>query len=125
MSGMRAILRFQGWLYLITGIWPVVHVRSFEWVTGKKYDHFLLHTVGLLLFVIGAVLLEALRRDHVTRELLWLAAGSAAALCAIDIVYFLNGRLPPVYLLDAVIEACLSLAAFSFAKRVQAANHLR
>jgi hypothetical protein len=122
---MRMLLQFQGWLYVITGLWPVVHVRSFEWVTGKKYDYFLLHTVGLLLCVIGAVLLEALRRDRVTRELLWLAAGSAAALCAIDIAYFLNGRLPPVYLLDAVIEACLSIAALSFAIRIQAANHLR
>jgi hypothetical protein len=91
-------------------------LRSFEWATGEKYDDFLVHTVGLLLFVIGAVLLATLRRRQVTRELLWLAAGSAASLFAIDIVYFANGRLSPIYLVDAAIEACFAIGILLLAR---------
>jgi hypothetical protein len=115
-SAMTVLLRVQGWLYVLTGLWPVLHLRSFEWATGEKYDDFLVHTVGLLLFVIGAVLLATLRRRQVTRELLWLAAGSAASLFAIDIVYFANGRLSPIYLVDAAIEACFAIGILLLAR---------
>jgi hypothetical protein len=107
----RALLHVQGWLYVVTGLWPVVHLHSFEQVTGEKYDDFLVKTVGLLLFVIGAVLLRGLRLQRPSQELLWLAAGSAAALGVIDVVYYFNGRLWPVYLLDAVVEAAFVIAA--------------
>jgi len=106
-----ALLQVQGWLYVATGLWPVVHLQSFEQVTGEKYDDFLVKTVGLLLFVIGVVLLCGLRVQPRARELLWLAAGSATALGVIDVVYYLNGRLWPVYLLDAAVETVFVIAA--------------
>lgn len=100
----RFALHVQGWVYAVTGLWPVVHLASFERVTGEKYDDFLVHTVGLLLFVIGAALLRALLFARLGVELALVAAGAAASLASIDIVYFMNGRLSPVYLLDAVAE---------------------
>lgn len=68
------MLHVQGWVYVVTGLWPVVHLASFEVVTGEKYDDFLVHTVGLLLFVVGAVLLRALRIDRLSAEIAALAA---------------------------------------------------
>lgn len=68
------MLHVQGWVYVVTGPWPVVHLASFEAVTGEKYDDFLVHTVGLLLFVVGAVLLRALRIDRLSAEIAALAA---------------------------------------------------
>ena len=103
-TAARFVLRIQGWLYVVTGLWPVVHLPSFERVTGEKYDDFLVHTVGLLLFVIGAVLLRALHGARLTAELALVAAGTAASLASIDVVFFLHGRLPPIYLLDAAAE---------------------
>jgi hypothetical protein len=112
LSGLhRLLLAGQGWLYLLSGAWPVVHLRSFEAVTGEKYDDFLVRTVGLLLAVVGAALLLALRRRTVTRELLIVAGGTAASLLAIDVVYFAVGRLPPIYLVDAAVEATFVVAA--------------
>lgn len=104
----------QGWLYVVTGLWPVVHLESFELVTGEKYDDFLVHTVGLLLFVVGAVLLRALRRDRPSAEIVAMATGTALALCLIDVVYFANGRLPPVYLLDAAVELVFILVGLTW-----------
>ena len=110
-SAARFVLHVQGWVYVATGLWPVVHLRSFELVTGEKYDDFLVHTVGLLLVVVGAVLLRALRARRPLGDVALVAAGAAASLLAIDVVYFLGGRLAPVYLLDAAAELVFMLAA--------------
>ena len=110
-AGARILLYVQAVVYVVTGAWPLVHLQSFEWVTGEKYDDFLVHTVGLLLFVVGFVLLRALRRAALTTELLLVAAGTAASLLAIDVAYWWNGRLPAIYLADAAAEAIFVAAA--------------
>jgi hypothetical protein len=114
---LRSVLLVQAWVYVLAGAWPLVHLASFELVTGEKYDDFLVHTVGLLLVVIGATLLGAARRNRVSPELLAVAAGSAASLLVIDIVWFLNGRLAPIYLLDAAAEAVFTVAALVALRR--------
>ena len=106
----RFVLHVQGWVYVVTGLWPVVHLQSFEQVTGEKYDDFLVHTVGLLLFVIGVVLLRALHARRPLADVALVAAGAAGSLLAIDVTYFVGGRLAPVYLLDAAAELVFLLA---------------
>ena len=110
----RYALFGQGWLYVVTGLWPVLHLESFERVTGEKYDDFLVHTVGLLLFVVGAVLLHALRRGRLTAEVVAMTTGTALALCLIDVVYFTVGRLPPIYLVDAAVELVFCLSGLTW-----------
>ncbi len=63
-----------------------------------------MQTAGALVTVIGGTLLIGAVRRRVSPELLGLAAGSAAALTGIDIVYVARGRIAPTYLVDAVIE---------------------
>src|SRR4051794_41964369 len=53
------VLRAQGAYYTLTGLWPLVHMASFEAVTGPKTDDWLVRMVGLLAAVIGATLLTA------------------------------------------------------------------
>jgi hypothetical protein len=95
----------QGGYYLVTGIWPVVSIRSFERVTGPKTDRWLVKTVGSLIAVVGAVVALAGMRRRATPELCLLGAGSAAALMAADVIYVARGRISRVYLLDAIAEA--------------------
>ncbi len=97
----------QGGFYVATGLWPIVHLRSFEAVTGPKLEGWLVKTVGALITVIGGTLLFAGRRRGVGPELRLLGAGSAAAFTAVDLVYTAKRRISPVYLLDAVAEAAL------------------
>ena len=95
----------QGVYFLLTGIWPLLSMRTFEMVTGPKVDRWLVKTVGLLVAVIGASLLaDASRPSRGTRLL---GAGGAAALGGIDVVYALKGRISKIYLADAVVEALL------------------
>jgi hypothetical protein len=104
------IAQAQGAFYLISGVWPIVHMRSFLFVTGPKTDLWLVQTVGALLAVIGYALWRAGLRRTVTNEMVIVAAGCAAALAIIDIVFVNKNVIGPVYLLDAAAEIALVLA---------------
>jgi len=100
----------QAGYFVITGLWPLLHVRSFMAVTGPKTDVWLVKTVGVLILVVGAAIGLAAWRRHVTPEVFVLAIGSAAALGFVDVYYHLRGVIARVYLLDAVAEAVLIVA---------------
>ncbi|HEX8699947.1 MAG TPA: hypothetical protein VF815_13975 [Myxococcaceae bacterium] len=97
----------QGSFDVVTGLWPIVHLRSFELVTGPKLEGWLVKTVGALITVIGGTLLSAGLRRRVTPEIRLLGMGSAAAFTLVDVIYTSKRRISPVYLLDAVVEAGL------------------
>lgn len=99
----------QGLFYLVTGVWPLLDIVSFQVVTGPKTDLWLVRTVGVLVTVVGVVLIAASRSRRVTPEIVMLAVGSALGLAAIDLRYALAGRISAVYLADAVVEIGLSL----------------
>lgn len=103
----RAVPLVQAVGFIVGGLWAVVHRRSFEAITGRKVDYWLVRTVGGLLTVIGAVLAGAARRDRVTPEIVWLGIGSSVVLLIIDLVYTAKRRISPVYLLDAVANSVL------------------
>jgi hypothetical protein len=100
----------QGLFYVITGVWPLVSLRTFEAVTGPKVDGWLVKTTGVLIAVIGTTLVVSARRGRVPPEVAWLGGGGAAALGTVDLVYALRGRISRVYLLDAVVELGLAAA---------------
>ena len=117
-NGETTLAAAHGAYYLATGVWPLVSRRTFEAVTGKKQDFWLVETVGALVGVIGATLLAGSVRRRITPELAMLAAGSAVALAAIDVVHVARRRISPVYLLDAVGEAVL-LAGWTAVRAVR------
>ncbi|MDX5483183.1 MAG: hypothetical protein LPK07_16000 [Hymenobacteraceae bacterium] len=99
----------QGLFWLLTGIWPFVHLGSFLWVTGPKEDIWLLYTVSVLIIAVGGTLLLAGLRRHVTPEVKWLGIAGAAGLAGIDVYYAWHDVIWDVYLLDAVAEFILIL----------------
>ena len=107
---LRVLAWLQGIFYFATGVWPLVSMGTFIAVTGPKVDLWLVRTVGILIAVIGLTLLLAARRRRIGPELVLLAAGSAAGLAGIDLVYALGDRISDIYLLDAVVEIALVLA---------------
>jgi hypothetical protein len=98
----------QGVFYLLTGLWPIVDIDSFQRVTGPKTDLWLVRTVGALVTVVGATLISAARRRRVTDEIVMLGVGCALALMAIDLIYALSGRISAIYLADAIVEIGLA-----------------
>jgi hypothetical protein len=111
-----SLLWVQGTYFLVTGVWPLVSIESFQWVTGPKTDHlhtgreadhWLVMTVGVLVTAIAVTLLTAAIRRQLPVEVIVLAIGASMALTGIDVVYVSRGVIAPIYLLDAAIEGVL------------------
>ncbi len=100
----------QGAFYIVTGVWPLVSIGSFQKVTGPKTDLWLVKTAGVLITAIGGMLMMAGLRRTVQPEVPVLGAGAAAGLTAIDVIYVAKGRIAWVYLLDALVEVVLIAA---------------
>jgi hypothetical protein len=113
----QTIATIQGGYFLATGLWPLVHVESFQAVTGRKTDnwtgseadHWLLNTVSVLILSIAVPLLVAAWRNTITPEIILLAVGAALALTGIDFVYVSRGVIAQIYLADAAAEILLIL----------------
>lgn len=105
----QATARLQSVYFVVGGTWPIVHLRSFEAVSGPKVDGWLVKTVGGLLSVVGISLWRSSRQHRITPEIAAVGAGTASVLTAIDFVYVKRRRISPVYLLDGVANLILVL----------------
>jgi hypothetical protein len=103
----RLVAMAQGLYYIATGLWPILSMSTFEWVSGPKTDDWLVRTVGLLLTLIGFVLLAAAMRNELGAPIRILAVGSAGGLAFIDFFYAMRGVIWPIYMLDGIGETGL------------------
>lgn len=100
-------LTLQGAYYALGGVWPIVHLRSFMAVTGRKHDTWLVKSFGAFISAVGAALLTP--RDAGERRLAERAGvASGLSLAAAEAWYVARGRISPVYLADAVIQLLLA-----------------
>ncbi|HLS95936.1 hypothetical protein BC792_11648 [Sphingobacterium allocomposti] len=86
----------QGYYYLLTGIWPLLHMPSFMQVTGGKHDIWLVKMVGLLSISIGLAL--------IIKRYSFLGFCAALSFIGIDLHYTANGTISNAYLVDAVLQ---------------------
>ena len=103
----RVVLFGQSIYFLLTGIWPLISINTFQAVTGPKVDLWLVKMVGLLADVIGVSLLLTSIYKRLLLVMFILAISSAASFAIIDVVYALSGRISPIYLLDAAVQIIL------------------
>ena len=104
MPRREGVVGALGVYYVGTGVAPFVSRTAFEAVTGPKREWWLVQAVGALVTVAGGSMLSAAARERVTPEIVGLAAGCAAGLAAVDVIYVARGRIAPTYLLDAAVE---------------------
>ncbi len=97
------LARAHGVFNVVSGLWPLLNMQSFERVTGPKVDHWLVQTVGGLLVVNGVVQLTAASPEGL-RLARVLGQYTAGVLAAIDLVNAPRGRISKVYLIDAAAE---------------------
>jgi hypothetical protein len=132
-SGLfTALLWVQGLYYLVTGVWPLVSIETFQMVTGPKTDHlvtgreadhWLVMTVGVLITASAIALLVAAWRRRNPPEVAVLAVAGAVGLTGIDVIYVARQAIAPIYLVDAAAEVVLIAAwAFVLLRELQAAR---
>jgi hypothetical protein len=98
----------HGALNIAGGLWPLLHVRSFERFFGPKTDRWLEYTVAGLLTSIGYAQWRAGTPGD-WRHARRLGVATAGTLLLIDLVYVPQGRIRRTYLIDAAAEAALIL----------------
>lgn len=98
------ILALVHGLYNVAGgLWPLLHMESFEIVTGPKRDEWLVRTVGAILLFVGLLLLhDAIIRRRIDRTLRLVAGGVAGVLGTVALVSSLTGIISVVYLFDGL-----------------------
>ena len=103
-AGARLLSAIQGLYFLVTGLWPLLHMESFLAITGPKTDLWLVQTVGVVVAAIGSTLALAAFSSRITWEIVLLAVASAVGLTAIDVIFVTADMILPVYLADAAAE---------------------
>jgi hypothetical protein len=96
--------RAHGSFNVVSGLWPLLHRRSFEAVLGPKQDYWLVATVALLLLGNGAAQLAAQNSPDALASARRLGLATAAGLLSVDLVNVARGRISKMYLLDAAAE---------------------
>lgn len=103
MSDM-ALARLHGTFNLVNGLWPILHMSSFETVFGPKTDKWLVRTVSGLLVANGLAQLRAAGTVDGFESARRIGLGTASTLALIDLAYAPRGRISRMYLLDAAVE---------------------
>ena len=99
----RSLAAGQATYFLATGIWPLLHRRSFEAVTGRKREFWLVRTVGGVTAVLGLLLASSARRSVAPLQARIVGLGSAPVYAAADL--HARRRYSRVYLADLVLQA--------------------
>ncbi len=110
MRRSASVLDAMAAYYAATGLWPLLHMRSFERVTGPKTDRWLVDTVGALVIANALALALGARRQPRSAETIALAVADALAFIVVDVLFVVRRRISPVYLADAALQAGLLLA---------------
>ncbi|POX57520.1 hypothetical protein C3492_43000 [Streptomyces sp. Ru62] len=99
------VARSQGLFNLVGGGWPLLHLRSFEWVFGPKAEEWLQQTTAGLLATAGCSMLLSPGTPEGLRQARRTGVGTAVTLLAIDLLCVPRRRIRPTYLLDAAMQA--------------------
>ncbi|MFN8122435.1 MAG: hypothetical protein U0237_08405 [Thermoleophilia bacterium] len=106
----RRVARVQGWYLLVTGVWPLIHMRSFVALTGPKRDLWLVRSTGAALGAVGAALLAADARGRVDPPTALAGCLTAAGLAAVDLSPGPPGTISRMYRADGIVEAAFTMA---------------
>lgn len=110
MKWINRLLIAQGIFWLITGMWGLIDIRSFMWVTGPKTDVWLVKTVSALIVSIALTLLLGAKSKGPKVPFMVLGMAGCISLSTIDFIYTSNGTISNIYLLDAAAEIAILVA---------------
>ena len=110
IPGATELLRKAHGAYLLFGgAWPLVHMRSFEAITGPKPDEFLVRTVAMLLLLVVGILLRQ-RTAPWERSAVHMAVGTLIVLGLVDITSAAGGWIWKVYYADGAMHLLFATA---------------
>jgi hypothetical protein len=101
---VRPLIWFQSGYIFITGVWPLIDIKSFMEVTGYKTDIWLVKTVGALLLPVAFSLASHLFSRSDYKPALVLGSLTAVAFICIDFYYASVDVISDIYIADGMLE---------------------
>lgn len=98
--------RAQGWYYLVGGLWPLLHWRSFTAVAGPKPDRFQTQITAGLFVAIGAALI--VDENSLSRDVLSVSAATAC----ISVDRYFQQDIRSVFKADTALNIAFLFGAF-------------
>ena len=104
----RYVIGFQGFYYLMTGLWATFFLSNFEKITMHTHDglDFKLHMLaGAMIIVLGLYFIYSVRKKdwYKTNDIIYLVIGISLAVVIIELVY-LPGIVWNLFLVDLIEE---------------------
>jgi hypothetical protein len=109
------MVKAQGCYYLLGGLWPLVHFRSFQAVAGPKPDRFQTEVTSALFAAIGVALLAHPRTEPLPRSTAVLSAASALGTMYVDLRH--RRAIRGLFYAEAALEAVFAAAALRSLRR--------
>lgn len=101
-------LFIHGLFYIVTGIWSVVHLRSFMDFTDNYADPFKTQVNGALFSILGSYFLYS-SLTNINPITIITAVASALTVSLFDFVYLIRNETTKIFFLDALIEGLLAI----------------
>lgn len=100
----RLLIGLHAAYLLIGGAWPMVHMSSFEAVTGPKDEHWLVRSVAGILLVISITLFAQLGKGRIEYAAITTAMGASFVLAVVGFITVMAGVISPIYLADGAMH---------------------
>ncbi len=110
----RYLILAHGGYLCIGGLWPLIHMDSFEAVTGPKVDEFLVRSIALILLLTAAVLFSQLHGKELELSAVIMGMGISLILGSIAIISAALGYIRAVYFLDGALHVLFGIGWLSF-----------
>lgn len=114
---MRALVVIQGSYYMVSALWPLIHIESYMWLVGPITDVWLAKTVATMVIAISITMFFHLILNTDSRPLILLGIATSLAFAYTDTYYTVNGTLSSIYFLDAAAEFLFLITWTVFAFR--------
>lgn len=105
MRNFNTIPFLQAVYYLLTAVWPLIHIESFMFVTGPKTDIWLVKTVSLLLLPYSLLLVYLTVSPKKNLIIMVAILLCCLSLIIIDLYYYFRKVIKWVYLIDCFFQA--------------------
>ena len=110
MKKNSVLLIVQAVYYLLTGLWPLLHLNSFLSITGSGADLWRSQPINLLILCVGLVLLRGSAEKSSKPATNILSVAAAFVLLIIDLYFPFSGVVSKLYVVDGILQfSCLVL----------------
>ena len=112
----RYVIGLQGFYYLVTGLWALISIESFNSFVGHAHEGlpFEMHSIAAMSVVLGLYFIYSVRRPNwfkTNKDVVYLVVGIALAVVIIELVYLpaMGWNLFWLDLIEEIIIAALLL----------------